>query len=72
MRETLPNFRQKVPVFSEWARHRVRVKAKESLIVAIKSCQEERGLTVDVANGDKAATFGNHALTHLDIAKPSS
>ncbi|BBN69898.1 hypothetical protein Prudu_1236S000200 [Prunus dulcis] len=21
--ETLPNFRQKVPVFSEWARHRV-------------------------------------------------
>ena len=50
----------------------VRVKAKESLIVAIKSCQEERGLTVDVAKGDKAAIFGNHALTHLDIAKPSS
>lgn len=50
----------------------VRMKAKERLYVAIMSCQEERGLTVQVANGDKVFILRSHDFAKFHVTKPGS
>ncbi|KAI5326043.1 hypothetical protein L3X38_035117 [Prunus dulcis] len=62
--ETLPNFRQKVPVFSEWARHRGDVRNPKGFI---SKYGKIRGGSFHLGNGGNTLPINRHACIQLKV-----